>query len=348
MYTDAEILTHIPKTEIHVHLEGLASVDTLWRLIDKHRIDIGITSKEELNERFRIHNLNEFVDLFINVIQICIQNEADLEYLMDDTHAYLQENNVRYAEIFYSPTKLLQNGMRYAEIVKRLTRGAERIEQESGIVVRYITDVSRSFGARNARYNLRNHLKYSSDAFVGIGLGGAEQKHAAQEFRRIFKKAAGKGCAVVAHAGEDTGAHSIWDTLKYLAIKRIGHGTSAIQDQKLIEHLRRSQTVMEVCPTSNLYTGKYAQSISAHPIRYFFDQGLNVTINSDDPTPFNTSITKEYHKLLDSGLFTIKELVQIVKNGIYATFLSADKKDALWGEVTAHLNAHGRSNLVAP
>lgn len=339
MRSDAEILKSIPKTEIHLHLEGLASPKTLWHLIETRGIDIGIHSQEELNKRFRINSLNEFVDLFVNVIQNSIQIDEDLNYLIGDAQKYLQENNIRYAEIFYSPTKLIRNGIPYKDIVRRLTAGAERIEEEIGCVVRYITDVSRSFGPRNAMKNLNNHLKYRTKAFIGIGLGGSESLHEAREFKHIFRKAIAHQCAIVAHAGEDSGPGGIWDVLRYLHIARIGHGVSAVQDKKLIDHLRESQIVMEICPTSNLYTGKYARNLATHPIRYFFDQGLYVTLNSDDPTPFNTSISDEYCKLLEAGLFNITELIQIIKNGVYATFLPQEQKDKLWGEVEQYLES---------
>ena len=346
MQADAEILKAIPKTEIHLHLEGLASSETLWRLMQKRNIDIGIHSREDLSERLRIHNLNEFVDLFVNVIQKCIQTEEDIDYLLDDAKRYMQSNNVRYAEIFYSPTKLIRNGISYKDIVKRLTAGAERIETEIGSVIRYITDVSRSFGTKNAMNNLENHIKYRTEAFIGIGLGGSEKEHDAREFRKIFKKAAGQRCVLVAHAGEDSGPDAIWEVIRYLEVQRIGHGISAMEDQKLIAHLKQAQTVLEICPTSNLYTGTYARSLSTHPIRYFFDQGLNVTLNSDDPTPFSTSINNEYCKLLEAGLFTLPELIKILKNGIYGTFMPQKNQNALWNEVEQYLISQHREEVI--
>lgn len=334
------ILKGIPKTEIHLHLEGLASRKTIWSLIKKGSLDIGINSKEELDKRFHIHNLNEFVDLFINVIQNSIQHEEDLDFLLKDTQEYLLENNIRYAEIFYSPTKLTRNGIPYQQIIQHLTEGASRIEAETGCVIRYLTDVSRSFGPKNAMLNLKNHLKYSTDAFIGIGLGGSEEQYGAQEFRNIFRKAVSAGCTIVAHAGEDSGPRAIWDVLNYLGVQRVGHGISAAQDSALIDYLRQQQTVMEICPTSNLYTRKYAKSLDTHPIRYFFDQGLYVTVNSDDPTPFSTSLNSEYCRLLESRIFDLQELIVLIKNGIYGTFLPTKKQDAIWREAEQYLIEH--------
>lgn len=341
-----EVLKHAPKTEIHLHLEGLASRKTLWSLIKRGNIDIGITSQEELNERFRIHSLNEFVDLFVNVIQNSIQHGEDLDLLLQDAARYMQENTIRYAEIFYSPTKLVRNGIPYQEIVERLTAGARNIEQESGCVIRYITDVSRSFGPRNAMRNLQNHIKYRNEAFVGIGLGGSEHRYHAKEFRKIFKKAIAHKCEVVAHAGEDSGPEAIWDVIRNLGVQRVGHGISAVQDEELIKYLRDSQIVLEICPTSNLYTKRYAHSLTTHPIRYFFDQGLYVTVNSDDPTPFSTSINDEYCRLLKSRLFTFTEIIKLIKNGIYGTFLPQSRKNALWSETRDYLAQQQQATLA--
>ena len=336
-----ELICALPKTEIHLHLEGIASVNTLWHLIQTKNLKIGISTREELVDRFRIHSLNEFVSLFVDVIQACINTAEDLGLLLNDARDYLLENNIRYAEIFYSPTQLIRNGIPFENLVATLTDGAARIEEETGIVVRFITDVSRGFGVENAHNNFLNHLRHSSKSMIGLGLGGAERSSDVRDFRHIFREAAESGMAIVAHAGEDSGPKDVWKAIRYLGIERVGHGTSAMHDSALIDYFVETQLPLEVCPTSNLYTGRYVSTLSEHPVRLFYDRGVNVTINTDDPTLFCTGLNEEYCKLLDSSLFNLAEILHMMKNGVYATFLPLSRKNELWGQVEKKIAAWG-------
>jgi len=325
------LLTEIPKTEIHLHLEGLASVDTIWQLMTEHHIPVnGVKSKADLQGKFQIKSLDEFIALFIDVIQNCFQESKDFDYLIRDARNYLKRNNIVYAEIFFAPTKFLLNGFSFASMVEKLEAGALALEKKDGIQIRYIIDVSRSYGTENAMKNLDLTIENQSDKIIGIGLGGAEQHGPAREYEAVFNKAAAHDLKVVAHAGEDVGPESIWDSLKLLKVGRIGHGISAIKDEKLMDFLKGSRIPLEVCPTSNLFTRKYATSLKNHPIRAFYDHGMNVTVNTDDPTLFGVDLVDEYLKLYLNEVFTIEELFELIKNGIYATFLPKKRQDQLW------------------
>ncbi len=325
------LLLEVPKTEIHLHLEALASVDTIWTLMKKHKISYAdISSKDDLRKRFEISSLNEFLDLFINVIQDCFRKEEDVDLLIKDAQNYLSRNNIVYAEIFFAPSKFLQNGLEFAELIKRLSAGSGNIERNTGIETRFIIDVSRSFGRDNARANLDLTLKHRNGTIVGIGLGGAEEAGPARDFAPIFEIAAAEGLHVVAHAGEVVGPESIWDALKLLKAERIGHGISAIQDDTLVEHLAERQIPLEICPTSNLLTQKYVKTLNEHPIRALYDRGVNVTVNTDDPTLFGIDLVDEYMRLTNRGFFKPDEIINLVKSNTYATFLPQERKDAIW------------------
>ena len=340
-----ELIARLPKSEIHVHIEGVASLNTLWRLMRKYDLKLGIDSKEDLEKRFEIHTLSEFVDLYINVIQVCFRNAEDIDLLIDDVSDYMKNNNIRYAEIFFSPTKLIMNGIPYGALAERLTRGYERLKREN-LKARFIIDLSRSYGIENARQNLLYHFKHPSKAIIAVGLGGAERKCTARDFRKVFEVAINNGLHAVAHAGEDLESYAIWDTVRYLKVQRIGHGISAYKDETLMRYLREQQIPLEVCPTSNLYTARFASSIETHPLRVLYDNNLCVTINSDDPTIFATELNLEYIKLLDSGLCTIDEIIKMIKNGIYATFMTEAEKDALWAEARECIVEHGYAETL--
>jgi adenosine deaminase len=328
------LLAEIPKTEIHLHIEALATVDTIWELMKEHNIVYDdISTKKDLKKKFNVTSLNEFIDLFINIIQNNFKVEDDLRYLIRDARRYLERNNVVYAEIFFAPSMFIKNGLDFKKMAKILDDGAKQIRAEDDRDVKFIIDVSRSFGLENAQSNLERTLENAHENIIGIGLGGTEDSGPAGDYTPVFEKAIDEGYHVVAHAGEVVGPESIWDALKLLKVERIGHGISAIQDESLMDYLAETQIPLEVCPTSNLFTQKYVKVLEEHPIRPFFDRGLNVTVNTDDPTLFSIDLIDEYMSLANKGFFSPREIIKLVKNNVYATFLPKKQKNKIWKEI---------------
>ncbi len=335
------MLLEIPKTEIHLHIEALATVDTIWELMNKHQITYDdVSTKEDLKKKFNVKSLNEFIELFINVIQNNFRTEDDINYLIRDARVYLERNNIVYAEIFFAPSMFIRNGLDFKKMAKVLDDGAKRVLKEDGREIKFIIDVSRSFGVENAKKNLEYTLANPHENIIGIGLGGAEATGPASDYKSVFAKAVKNGYHVVAHAGEDVGPESIWDAVKILKAERIGHGISAIQDEELMDYLAEKQIPIEICPTSNLFTQKYVTVLEDHPIRPFFDRGLNVTVNTDDPTLFSIDLIGEYMSLANKGFFSPAEIIQLVKNNVFATFLSTRRKNVLWQEIETIINKH--------
>ncbi|MGA2973909.1 MAG: adenosine deaminase [Spirochaetia bacterium] len=336
-----ELIQAIPKTEIHVHLEAMATADTIWQLIVRHKLAIpGISSKPDLERKFKVRSLDEFVDLFINVIQSCFQSPEDLDLVLRDARDYLKRNNILYAEIFIAPSKLIMNGLSFQIIIAKLDHAMDWMKQQDGIDVRFIIDVSRSYGVENARKNLELTLAHRGRSVIGIGLGGSEASGPAKDYKDIFARAVDNGLRVVAHAGEDIGPESIWDAINILKVSRIGHGISAIQDKKLMDYLAEKRIPLEICPTSNLFTGRYVTKLADHPIRPFFDRGLKVTVNTDDPSIFGVELVDEYANLTDGGFFKMEEIVTLISNGVFSTFLPAREKAQLWSKIAPLLAEH--------
>lgn len=335
-----KMILELPKTEIHLHLEGLARVDTFWTLMKKHAITIpGVSSKEDLKRKFQVRSLDEFVDLFINVIQNCFQKEDDVEYLVLDAQKYLKENGIVYAEIFFAPSKFLLNGISFEALVEKLDAGAQQL-QTDGITIRFLIDVSRSYGVENAQKNMELVNTHRAESIIGIGLGGAESRGPARNFTDVFKKAIDNDFHVVAHAGEDVGPQSIWDAVNCLHAARIGHGVSAKEDDKLMDFLAEKQIPLEICPTSNVFTRKYATKLENHPIRLFFDRGMFVTVNTDDPTIFAIDLVDEYMNLYNAEIFNASEIVTLIKNNVMATFQSQDQKNKILEGIDSVLSTH--------
>jgi adenosine deaminase len=337
-----ELIQAIPKTEIHVHLEAMATVETIWNLIERHKLSVpGITSKQDLLRRFKVRSLDEFVDLFINVIQNCFRSGEDLDLVLRDARDYLKRNNIPYAEVFLAPSKLIMNGLSFEVIAEKLDQAMDRMKREDGMDIRFIVDVSRSYGVENARKNLDLALTHPARSVIGIGLGGAEASGPARDYVDVFARAVESGLRVVAHAGEDIGPESIWDAVRLLKASRIGHGISAIQDERLMDYLKEKGIPLEICPTSNLFTGRYVTKLENHPIRAFFDRGLKVSVNTDDPSIFGVELVDEYMRLNNDGFFSIEETIILIRNGIFSTFLPASRKADLWANVSRVLGQRG-------
>jgi len=340
-----QFLSAIPKTEIHLHLEGLASVTTVWNLMSAHRIEIpGVNTVDDLRHRYRVKSLPEFIDLFLHVIQESFRDEADLRLLFDDARAYLRRNGIVYSELHFAPSAFLRGGHRFDRMMTVLEEGAAALDRE-GLVVRFLVDVSRTFGVENAMRNLEMTLDHRFPAVVGIGLGGQEAGGPARDFVKVFERARAAGLRTVAHAGESVGPESIRDAIEILGAERIGHGLSAIKDPAVMDLIDRRRIPLETCPTSNLFTGHFVKTLRKHPIGRFFERGLRVTVNTDDPAIFGAELIDEYANLVAEGIFDEAQTLRLVKNGIYATFLPIDTQDRLWNDARQAIE---RQHLTAP
>lgn len=330
-------LKEVPKTEIHIHLEAIASIPTFIKLNKKYGIDDKLLSTAEYKKRLNFGNLKDFIDFFL-YLQTFFREEEDFALVCKDIEKYARKNKIYYMEAFISPSMLLRNQhVRVEKAFEVISRELAKLEEKEGIVVKLIVDVSRTFGPDNAMQILDMFLGYLEQSgdkrFIGIGLGGAEAGNSCAPYKEVFEKARQHGLHTVAHAGEEVGSESIWDAIKVIGSQRIGHGTSAMFDEELISYLKETQVPLEICPTSNIITKKYVQKMNEHPFRMFFDRGLNVTVNTDDPVLFTVDLIDEYYNLHKHLGFTQEELLKVLKNGLYASFLSQEKKDRLWEQV---------------
>ncbi len=335
-------LKNIPKTEIHLHIEAVTTAKTVWKLMQTHNLKIeGVNTIKDLEARFKVTSLSEFIELFIHIVQSSFKVASDFNFLMDDLENYLLENGIVYAEVFLAPTTFLKNGFDFSKIVEVLQHRADEIENKHNVDIKYLIDVSRGFGLDNAMKNLNLTIKHKTPRIIGIGLGGAEKVGKAEDFESVFIKAKKAGLRVVAHAGEDADYKSINAAVDVLKAERIGHGISAMENEDCMEHLKETQTPLEICPTSNLFTGAYVKEIKDHPVKMFYDRGLFVTINSDDPTLFGSTLLEEYGLLIENGLFSKKEVGKLILNNLKATFMDKNKKDTLEIKIRESLNNKG-------
>ena len=295
-------------------------------------------SDNEIKEIFTYEDLNGFIQAFIK-IQGLYKSVEDFDYIFNDLAKYLKDNGIVYTEAFFAPTGFLRNGFKYEDMVKVFDKKIAEIKKKHGITIKLLMDVSRTFGLENAMHNYELLKQYPSENIIGIGLGGAESKGPCRDYQPVFELAKKEGYKVVAHAGEDVGPESIWEAIDLLHVDRVGHGTTAIQDEKLMDTLKERKIVLEVCPTSNVFTKKYVKSIAEHPIKKYFQNGLFVTVNTDDPVFFKVSLIDELYKLHNEANFSMEDIQTLIKNAFNATYLSQSEKAEWCAKVDSSFNA---------
>lgn len=332
----------VPKAEIHIHIEAVLSLSSVKKLYKKRH---GVRMTQEMEkDLFSYTDLNGFVRAFL-AVQDLFQSVDDLSLIFDDLEAYMQKNGVTYCEAFFAPSAFIKKGFSYSDMVSLFEKRIADIEQKTGAIIKLLMDVSRTFGPDNAMQNYQMLVEHPSPAVIGIGLGGSEAKGPAAQFAEVFQRAHQDGLHAVAHAGEDVGPQSVWDSINVLHAERIGHGISSVQDNALMDSLAQSATPVEVCITSNVFTKKYVSDARHHPIKEMFKKGLLVTVNTDDPVFFRTTLLKEYWLCHYMMKFTMADIRQLVNNSWNATFLSNELKeewvhkvDAVWEKAESVYN----------
>ena len=253
-----------------------------------------------------------------------LQTPDDYELITYRLMQQLKIQNVLHAEAYVSVGVCLWREQDFDAIFEGLERGRERGQKEFGVSLLWIFDAVRQFGAEAAQKVFELAAKYRDRSVVSIGIGGDELKAQPELFREQFAYASAQGLRLTAHAGESAGPESIWGALN-LGAERIGHGLTAAQDPELIEELAQRQVPVEICLTSNLKTGCCLQ-LHDHPVRKYFDQGLMITLSSDDPAMFGTTLNREYELAQSEFGFTDEHLRELARNSFEASFLPPDKK----------------------
>jgi aminodeoxyfutalosine deaminase len=314
------LITALPKAELHLHLEGSIEPSTLIELQQTHR---KTASAYEVAELYRYSDFAGFLQAFKTITED-LQGPDDYELITYRLMEKLKAQNVLHAEVYVSVGVCLWRKQDFDSIFEGLDRGRRRGERDFGISLLWIFDAVRQFGAEKAQAVAELAAKYKDSAVVGFGIGGDEQKGPPELFRDVYAYARSNGLRLTAHAGESAGPDSVWGALN-LGAERIGHGLTAVQDPELIEELSVRQIPVEICLTSNLRTG-CCKSIADHPVRRYFDDGVMITLNTDDPAMFSTSLNLEYKLAQDTFGFTDEHLRELARNSFEASFLPAEKK----------------------
>jgi aminodeoxyfutalosine deaminase len=317
----SSFIRSLPKAELHLHLEGSIEPGTLLELRQRHGMEGA--SLADVEQLYNYADFKGFLASFKDVTGH-LRAPEDYELITYRLMELLKAQNVRHAEVIVSVGICLWRQQDFAAIFEGLERGRQRGEKDFGVSLLWIFDAVRQFGAEKAQSVLDLAIQFHDRNVVAFGIGGDELAGPPEWFAGVYSRAAEHGLHLTAHAGESAGPDSIWGALN-LKAERIGHGLTAGQDAELIEELAQRQVPIEICVTSNLRTGVCTE-LAKHPVRSYFDQGLMLTLNSDDPAMFRTSLNQEYQLVQETFGFTDEHLRELARNSFEASFLPAEKK----------------------
>jgi adenosine deaminase len=318
----------MPKAEIHVHLEGSVRPGTLLELARRNNVRPPAEDEAGLREFFRFRDFPHFIEVYIAVCS-CLRTPDDFTTIVREIGEDAAAQNIRYLEIHFNPeTNVRKRGLVFHEMLAGMNRGRAEARERWGVEMRWIADGVRD--SETSPYSVTQTVDWIAslspeDGVVALGLGGNEVGFPPTPFAADFARARAAGFHTVAHAGETTGHATVCDSLDLLGVERIGHGVRAAENPALVARLARDRVPLELCPTSNLCTG-VVSSLDDHPFRMLDEAGVLVTVNSDDPPLFETTLTDEFLILARRWGYDADGLQRIALNAVDAAFLSDEER----------------------
>nr|WP_051717398.1 adenosine deaminase [Streptomyces megasporus] len=327
----------LPKAELHVHHVGSASPRIVAELAARHPNPAVPTDPEALAEYFTFRDFAHFIEVYLSVVDL-IRDAEDVRLLTYEVARDMARQNIRYAELTVTPYSSTRRGIPEVAFMEAIEDARRAAESELGVVLRWCFDIPGEAGLESAEETARLACDLRPEGLVSFGLGGPEVGVPRPQFKPYFDRAIADGLHSVPHAGETTGPETIWDALTFLRAERIGHGTSAPRDPRLLEYLAEHRIPLEVCPTSNLAT-RAVPSLDDHPVTEMVKAGVLVTINSDDPPMFGTDLCTEYEIAARLLGLDAAGVATLARNAVTASFAPDHVKASLLAEIDAHLAA---------
>lgn len=335
-------LKALPKVELHLHLEGSLRPDLLMHLASRNRLRIPFSHPDEITSIYRFKDFRGFANALLFGVA-CLRKPDDFHDAVDALGAQLADENIRYAEVTWTPQFYLNRGYSLYDFLDAMNTARYAWQEKTGLLLRWIPDIVRS-RPRPAQQIARwaSSAKARKGGVVALGLGGPEPGFPAHKFQQIFEFVRDCNLPANPHAGETDGPDSIWDTIKTLKPKRIGHGVRAIEDSALLEFLSREAIPLEISMTSNVRLGVFP-SYEKHPVKRLIDAGCKVTLNTDDPVLFCTNLTDEYRKAITYTHLTLRDIYYANLNAIQAGYLGDDLKEKMMAEFHVSYNNNALS-----
>ena len=324
-----DLIDQLPKVELHLHLEGSIHPELALRLAHRRGRSLpGMdTGADGLREHYRFASFKDFLRMYI-AISACLSEAEDFCEIAVALARDLAAQRVAYAEVTFTPMTHVARGVDPEVMLAGLAEGRARAREEHGVELAWVFDIVRCFRDQ-AEPTLELALRGRSQGVIGLGFAGPEAPEwPTAPFAGTFTRAKAEGLHSLPHAGEMAGPASIWEALLHLGAERIGHGVRAVDDPALLEHLVRTQIPLEVCPTSNLGIGLYPD-LAAHPLPQLLRAGVAVSLASDDPPMFATSLVEEYRRCTVAYGWDAAQLRALAAAAVQHSFLAPERKAEL-------------------
>ena len=325
-----ELIQALPKAELHVHIEGTFEPELMFAIAQRNQIQIPYQSVEEVKQAYNFHNLQSFLDIYYAGANVLV-HEQDF---YDLAWAYFEkcaEDRVVHTEMFFDPQTHTERGVEFATVIAGLKRACQDAQQKLGISSQLIMCFLRHLSEEKAFETLEQALPFK-DEIIAVGLDSSEVGHPPAKFERVFAKAREEGFLIVAHAGEEGPPEYVWEALDLLKVNRIDHGVRSEEDKQLMARLIAEKMPLTVCPLSNLKLC-VVNDMKGHNIRRLLQQGVHVTVNSDDPSYFGGYMNDNFIAIQQALDLSNEELKQLATNSFEASFISDQEKQKWIAEI---------------
>ena len=309
----------IPKAELHVHIEGTFEPELMFEMATRNSIALRYGSVEEVRNAYRFNNLQDFLDIYYAAASVLVHEED----FYDLTASYLRRahaDNVIHTEIFFDPQTHTARGISFSTVINGITRAMEDARKKWGISSKLIMCFLRHLSEASASETLQSALPYR-EKIIAVGLDSSEKGHPPGKFFNVFNRVREEGFFAVAHAGEEGPAEYVWEAIDLLEAERIDHGVRSIDDPILMEELCDREIPLTVCPLSNLKL-KVVKKLEELPVKIFLDNGIRVTLNSDDPAYFGGYINENYLQTAEALGLSKNDIFTLARNSFMASFIT--------------------------
>lgn len=319
------MIKELPKAELHCHIEGAAEPELVLAQARKYGVDASHTVN--LESGYLWHDFSAFLKAYDFVASL-FRTPEDYVLLSESYFKKLASQNAVYGEIFASPDHAARIGCSYNTLIEAIAEGINAARHDTSIEGRIVITGVRHVGPAAVEQAARLAVTNPHPLVTGFGMAGDERMNRPADFTRAFDIARDGGLALTVHAGEFDGAQSVREALDHLKVSRIGHGVRVIEDPDLVKRIVEEGIVLEVCPASNVALKVY-DTMKSHPLRRLQEAGVIVTLNSDDPPHFHTSLENEYQIAVDHFGYGQEELLEFTKNAVNAAFVDGDTRKVL-------------------
>ena len=319
----AKFIREVPKTELHLHIEGTLEPKLMFDLAKRNNIKIPYSNVDEVKSAYNFSNLETFLNIYYKGSEVLVKEQD----FFDLTWSYAikcREENIVHTEIFFDPQAHLSRGVKFETIINGINKALLKANKELGLTYKIIMCFLRHLDEKSAFKVLDQAIEHK-DKITAVGLDSSEKGHPPSKFKNVFKKAIKEGFLTVAHAGEEGPPEYIWEAINLLEVKRIDHGIQCLKDKKLTQELRNKQLPLTVCPLSNVKLCVF-KNLKEHNLKNMLNEGLMVMVNSDDPAYFGGYVNDNLVESQAALNLSENELKTLIINSFKSSFLSEEKK----------------------